>query len=185
MSRYVTIDDALGVEQQQLLTEMDILEDLPQAEVESVATRCPIVRLGKKVSITLGEDPHGIRLLVSGRLRVHEPALRGQDLTFSVAEGGTLVGQIGFISQSSQSLRVEALDASILRIIRWVDFRDLVLHNRGGGEDYQSANHGSPGPSCGRHHSADARSMLAPLLTPPSAQHSETLGNRQQRNRLR
>ena len=57
MSRYVTIDDALGVEQQQLLTEMDILENLPQAEVEYVATRCPIVRLGKKVSITLGEDP--------------------------------------------------------------------------------------------------------------------------------
>jgi CRP-like cAMP-binding protein len=129
LNRYVTIDHALGVEQQQLLAEVDILEDLPQAEVEYVATRCPIVRLRKKESLTLGEDPHGIRLLVSGRVRVHEPALRGQELTFSVAEGGTLVGQIGFISRSSRSLRVEALDVSILRIIRWVDFRDLVLRN--------------------------------------------------------
>ena len=68
MNRYVTIDDALGVEQQQLLTEADIAEDLPQAEVEYVATRCLIVRLGKKESLTLGEDSRGIRFLVSGRV---------------------------------------------------------------------------------------------------------------------
>jgi CRP-like cAMP-binding protein len=129
MNRYVTIDHALGEEQQQLHAEADIPEDLPQAEVEYVATRCPIVRLRKKESLTLDEDPHGITWLVSGRVRVHEPALGGQELTFSVAEGGTLVGQLGFISRSSRSLRVEALEASILRFIRWVDFRDLVLRN--------------------------------------------------------
>jgi len=82
------IDDALG-EEQLFLAEVDILEALPQSEVDYLATRSHIVRLGKKESLTLGYDLHGILLLVSGRVRVHEPAFRGQDLTFSVAEGAT------------------------------------------------------------------------------------------------
>ena len=47
------IDDALG-EEQLLLAEVDILEDLPQSELNYLATRSQIVRLGKKESLTLG-----------------------------------------------------------------------------------------------------------------------------------
>src|SRR5215203_99930 len=122
------IDDALG-EEELLLAEVDILEDLPQSEVDYLATRSQIVRLGKKESLTLGEDLHGIPFLVSGRVRVHEPALRGQDLTFSVAEGGTVVGQPGSALRPSRTLRVEALEASVLRMLGWEDFEDLVLRN--------------------------------------------------------
>jgi CRP/FNR family transcriptional regulator, cyclic AMP receptor protein len=122
------IDDALG-EEELLLVEVDILGDLPQSEVDYLATRSQIVRLGKKESLTLGEDLHRILLLVSGRVRVHEPAFRGQDLTFSVAEGGTLVGQTGSALRPSRTLRVEALEPSILRIVGWEDFEDLVLRN--------------------------------------------------------
>jgi CRP/FNR family transcriptional regulator, cyclic AMP receptor protein len=122
------IDDALG-EEQLLLAEVDILEDLPQSEMDYLATRSPIVRLGNKESLTLGEDLHGILLLLSGRVRVHEPAFRGQDLTFSVAEGGTVVGQTGSALRPSRTLRVEALEASVLRTLGWEDFEDLVLRN--------------------------------------------------------
>jgi CRP/FNR family transcriptional regulator, cyclic AMP receptor protein len=122
------IDDALG-EEQFLLAEVDILEDLPQSELNYLATRSQIVRLSKKESLTLGEDLHGILLLVSGRVRVHEPAYRGQDLTFSVAEGGTVVGQTKSALRPSRTLRVEALEPSVLRTIGWEDFEDLVLRN--------------------------------------------------------
>jgi CRP/FNR family transcriptional regulator, cyclic AMP receptor protein len=122
------IDDALA-EEQLLLAEVDILEDLPQSEVDYLAARSQIVRLGKKESLTLGEDLHGILLLVSGRVRVHEPAFRGQDLTFSVAEGGTVVGQPGSALRPSRTLRVEALEPSILRTLGWEDFENLVLRN--------------------------------------------------------
>jgi CRP/FNR family cyclic AMP-dependent transcriptional regulator len=115
------IDDARD-EEQLLLAEVDILEDLPQSEVEHLATRSQIVRLSKKESLTLGEDLHGILLLVSGRVRVHEPAYRGQDLTFSVAEGGTVVGQTKSALRPSRTLRVEALEPSVLRTIGWEDF---------------------------------------------------------------
>jgi CRP/FNR family transcriptional regulator, cyclic AMP receptor protein len=123
------IEDGLDEEQQRLLAEVDILEELPQGEVEYVATRSPIVPLGKKESLALGENLHGILLLVSGRVRVYEPTFRGQNLTFSVVEGRTVVAQTGFMSRSSLPLRVEALEASILRIIGWEDFENLVLRN--------------------------------------------------------
>ena len=110
------IDDALG-EEQFLLAEVDILEDLPQSELNYLATRSQIVRLSKREGLTLGDDLHGILLLVSGRVRVHEPAFRGQDLTFSVAEGGTVVGKTGSTLRPSRTLRVEALEPSVLRTL--------------------------------------------------------------------
>ena len=122
------LDDALGAEEL-LLAEVDILEDLPRSEVGYLATRSQIVRLGKKESLTLGNDLRGILFLVSGRLRVHEPALRGQDLTFFVAEGGTVVGKTGSAPRPSRTLRVEALEPSVLRTLGWEDFEELVLGN--------------------------------------------------------
>jgi CRP/FNR family transcriptional regulator len=122
------IDDALG-EEQLLLAEVDILEDLPHNEVDYLATRSQIVRLSKREGLTLGEDLHGILLLVSGRVRVYEPTFRGQDLTFSVAEGGTVVGKTGSTLRPSRTLRVEALEASVLRTLRWETFEELVLRN--------------------------------------------------------
>jgi CRP/FNR family transcriptional regulator len=123
------IDDAPGEEQQRLLAEVDILKELSEREVDHVATRSPIVRLGEKESLTLGEDLRGILLLVSGRVRVHEPNFGGQDLTFSVVEGGTLVGQRGSTSRASRTLLVEALEPSLLRVLEWEDFERLVLRN--------------------------------------------------------
>ena len=127
MNGRVMIEDA--PEEQLLLTEVDILEGLPQSEMEYLATRSAIVRLGKKENLNLGGNHRGILLLVSGRVRVHEPAFRGQDLTFSVAEGATVVGQPGSALRPSRTLRVEALEASVLRTLGWEDFEDLVLRN--------------------------------------------------------
>jgi CRP/FNR family cyclic AMP-dependent transcriptional regulator len=125
MNGQVMIDDASR--EQLLLAEVDILQGLPQAEVQYLAARSPIVHLSKGESLALGEDHPGILLLVSGRVRVQEPAFRGQDLTFSVAEGGTVVGQTGSALRPSRTLRVEALEASFLRTLRWEDFEELVL----------------------------------------------------------
>ena len=53
------IDDGPGEEQERLLAEVAVLRGLPEREVNHVATRSPIVRLGKKESLTLGEDLRG------------------------------------------------------------------------------------------------------------------------------
>ena len=121
------IEEAPG--QQLRLAEVDILEGLPQAEVEYVAARSPMVRLGKEESLTPGEDHPGILLLASGRVRVHEPTFGKGDLTFSVLEGATVVGQTGSEPRLPRALRVEALEPSVLRIVGWEDFEDLVVRN--------------------------------------------------------
>jgi CRP/FNR family transcriptional regulator, cyclic AMP receptor protein len=110
-----------------LLAEVDVIRELPQSEVEYLARRSPMVHLAKKGSLTLGEYQQGIFLLLRGRVRVHEPTTCGnQDLTFSVVEGGTVVGQRGSKPRPSH---VEALEASVLMVVGWEDFEGLVLRN--------------------------------------------------------
>jgi len=116
-------------EEHVLLAEVDVLRELPQSELEYLARRCPIVRLAKEESLTLGDYQRGILFLLSGRVRVHEPTFRNQDLTFSVVEGATVVGQPGSGPRTPRALRVEALEASVLRVVGWEDFEDLVLRN--------------------------------------------------------
>jgi CRP/FNR family transcriptional regulator, cyclic AMP receptor protein len=114
-------------EHQQLLAEVDILKGLPHGEVEYVAARSRVVRLAKRESFALDGDMRGILLLVSGRVRVHEPSSAGPDLTFSLVEGGTLVGQTGPSPRPSRLLRVQALEPSVLSIVGSEDYEALVL----------------------------------------------------------
>jgi CRP-like cAMP-binding protein len=99
---------------------------LPQSELEYLARRCPVVHLAKNESLTLGEYQRGVLLLFSGRVRVHEPTFGTQDLTFSVLECATLVGQPASKTRPSRASRVEA---SVLRVVGWEDFEGLVLRN--------------------------------------------------------
>src|SRR5215203_2575615 len=110
-----------------LLGEVDVLRELPQSELEYLAKRSPMVHLAEKESLTLGEYQQGVFLLLSGRVRVYEPTTCGnQDLTFSVVEGGTVVGQPASKSRPS---RVEALEASVLMVVGWEDFEGVVVRN--------------------------------------------------------
>jgi CRP/FNR family cyclic AMP-dependent transcriptional regulator len=95
--------------------------------VEYLARRSPMVHLAEKESLTLGEYLQGVFLLLSGRMRVYEPTTFGnQDLTFSVVEGGTVVGQP---ASKPRPPRVEALEASVLMVVGWEDFEGLVVRN--------------------------------------------------------
>jgi CRP/FNR family transcriptional regulator, cyclic AMP receptor protein len=116
-----------------LLADVDILRELPQGEVDYVATRSRVVYLDRRESVSLGEDLQGILLLVRGRVRVHDPSPVGPDLTFSVVEGGTIVGHTGRPNQPSRVLRIQALEPSVLSVVGWKDFEALVLRNPGVG----------------------------------------------------
>ena len=121
------IEDTPLAEEHRLLARVDILEGLPQGAVDYVTTHSATVRLGKKENFTPGKDSRGILVLLSGRVRVHEPSVGDQDLTISVVEEGTVIGHTGFAPRRSRALRVEALDPSVLGVVAWEDFEDLVL----------------------------------------------------------
>jgi CRP/FNR family cyclic AMP-dependent transcriptional regulator len=116
---------------ERLLAKVDILEPLPPEELERLALLSSTMQLGAGETVALDENRETLFLLARGRVRVHEPSVgRGQDLTFSMIEEGTVVGQTGFaLRLSRESLRVEALQLSTLVVLRWEDFEELVLRN--------------------------------------------------------
>jgi CRP/FNR family transcriptional regulator, cyclic AMP receptor protein len=123
------IEDAPLKELERLLAKVDILEQLPPEEVERLSLLASSRRLEPGRAIALDEDRERLLLLASGRVRVHEPGSSGQDLTISMVEGGTVVGQSGFAVRLSRALWVEALQPSTLLVLRWQDFEELVLRN--------------------------------------------------------
>jgi CRP/FNR family transcriptional regulator, cyclic AMP receptor protein len=126
----LTVTEVSSVEEQKrLLAMVDVLQPLPPHEVEWLARRSFVARQRPREILDVGEDRRRLLILESGRVRVYEPDPHGQDLTLSVVEGGTIIGQIGFAIGRSRSLRVEALEPSIIRVLGWEDLEDLVRRN--------------------------------------------------------
>jgi CRP/FNR family cyclic AMP-dependent transcriptional regulator len=123
------IEDAPAKELERLLGRVDILEPLPAEEVERLALLPSWTRLDAGEALALDEDRETLLLLASGRVRVHEPSYVGPDLTFSMIEEGTVVGQTGFALRRSRALRVEALQRSTMLVLPWEDFENLVFRN--------------------------------------------------------
>src|SRR5215212_287440 len=120
-------DYASPAEQRRLLAKVDILEGLTPEEVERLALLSASVNLGAGETFALvDEDCRTLLLLVSGRVRVHEPHAAGPDLTISMVKDRTVVAQTGFAARPSHAVVVEALEPSVLRILGWEDFEDLV-----------------------------------------------------------
>jgi CRP/FNR family transcriptional regulator len=122
-------DYAPPAEQQRLLAKVDVLEGLTPEEVEHLALRSTAVRLGAREVVALDEDCRALLLLVSGRVRVHEPSAGGQDLTISMVEDATVIAQTGFAPRRSRALYLEALEPSIVHWLAWDDLQDLVRRN--------------------------------------------------------
>jgi CRP/FNR family transcriptional regulator len=123
------IEDAPVKELEHLLTKVNILESLPPEEVECLALLSSSVGLEAGEAVTLDEDRETLLLLASGWVRVHEPSAAGPDLTISLVEDGTVVGQSGFAVRASRALRVEALQPSTMLVLRWEDFEGLVFRS--------------------------------------------------------
>jgi len=108
---------------------VDVLEGLTPEEVEHLTLRSTAVHLGAGELFALNENRRALLLLASGRVRVHDPNDAGPGLTISMVEEGTVLGQTGFAPRRSPSLRVEALDPSVVWVLEWETFEDLARRN--------------------------------------------------------
>ncbi len=122
-------DYASPAEQRRPLAKVDVLEGLTPEEVEHLTLLSTAVRLGAGEAMALDEGRRTLLLLTSGRGRVHEPSAGGQDLTILMVEEGTVLGHTGFAPRRSRSLRVEVLEPSVVWVLEWEDFEDLVRRN--------------------------------------------------------
>jgi CRP-like cAMP-binding protein len=111
------------------LAKVDILASLSLEEIECLVLLSASVHLGTGDTFALDEKRQALLLLTSGRVRVHEPNVRGPGLTISMVEDRTVVAQTGFAARSSRAVVVEALEPSVLRALEGEDFEDLVRRN--------------------------------------------------------
>jgi CRP/FNR family transcriptional regulator, cyclic AMP receptor protein len=111
------------------LAKVDILQSLSSEEIERLALLSGSVHLGTGEAFALEEGRCALLLLTSGRVRVHEPNTAGPGLTISMVEAATVVVQTGFAAWSPRALVVEALEPSVLRVLEWEAFEDLVRRN--------------------------------------------------------
>ena len=108
------------------LAKVDILASLSLEEIECLVLLSASVYLGTGDTFALDEKRQALLLLTSGRVRVHEPNVRGPGLTISMVEDRTVVAQTGFAARSSRAVVVEALEPSVLQVLEGEDFEDLV-----------------------------------------------------------
>jgi CRP/FNR family transcriptional regulator, cyclic AMP receptor protein len=111
------------------LAKVDILASLPLEEIERLVLLSASVHLGTGEAFALNEGRWALHVLVSGRVRVHEPIATGPGLTISMVEDPTVVTQTGFAARSSRAVVVEALEPSVLQVLEGEDFEDLVRRN--------------------------------------------------------
>ena len=123
------IEDVPQEVQRRPLAEVDILASLSAEEVERLAPLSASVQLGVGEIFDLDEEQRALLLLVSGRVRVHEPNAAGPGLTIFMVEAPTVVTQTGFAARPTRAVVVEALQPSVLRVLEGEDFVDLVHRN--------------------------------------------------------
>jgi CRP/FNR family transcriptional regulator len=117
-------------ELQRLLALVDVLETLPPRELRELASHASLDRLKARETMAVGPREHARRmiLLLEGRARLYEPGPRGQRLTVSVAEAGTVAGVAGLCPRP-RGLRVEAMMSSVFCFVGWEAFERAVRRN--------------------------------------------------------
>ena len=117
-------------EQVRLLSMVDILEPLSQGQLEEFACRVPEHEVEQgKILYTPDEHDERLFLLKKGRVRVYRVDPQGQELTLSVAESGTLLGEMAFTGQHLPGVYLRAIEPSLVVALRREDLEHLILSN--------------------------------------------------------
>lgn len=116
----------MAEELRRLLAMVDVLEPLPPEEIGRLASGGSSVALGAGKELSLDGDGRAFFVLADGKVRVYEANPRGEDLTLSVVESGTVLGQTGFVPWRTPRLRAEALEPSAVLRLAWEDFERIV-----------------------------------------------------------
>ena len=117
-------------EEVRLLSMVDVLEPLSEEELEELARRAPDTNLEQgEIFYTPDERGEKLFLLKKGRVRVYRVDPEGQELTLSVAEGGTILGEMALTGQHLPQLYLQALDPSLVVTLKRRDLEHLILAN--------------------------------------------------------
>ena len=112
------------------------LQSLPFRAALSAEEQAAFVALGRdrrfargEVIFREGDDPGGVILIVSGRVKVCITGVGGREVVLKLPGPGELVGELSAIADRPRSATVTAVDEVSAIAVRAGDFRRFVLEN--------------------------------------------------------
>ena len=116
-------------EKLELLGAMNILQDLPEQELEALMSEIPI-HTAKKGTIFYGSDgPEVLFLLKSGKVELYRLSPEGKRLTLVIVEQGTIFGEMSLIGQRLVGTRAIALEDSVICALNRQDIESLMVQH--------------------------------------------------------
>ena len=115
-------------EQVRLLSMVDVLEPLSEEELEELARRAPDTHVEQGETIyTPEENSERLFVLKRGRVRVYKIDPEGHELTLSVVEDGTILGEMALTGQHLPGVYLQALKPSVVATLKRRDLEHLIL----------------------------------------------------------
>ena len=116
-------------EKLELLSAMNILQDLPEQELEALMSEIPI-HTAKKGTIFYGSDgPEVLFLLKSGKVELYRLSPEGKRLTLVIVEQGTIFGEMSLIGQRLVGTCAIALQDSVICVLSRHDVESLMVQH--------------------------------------------------------
>ena len=112
------------------LKHIRLFDGLSQAEMQEMERITRMEEVRKRQPLYLPGDPSSnVYLLKQGRVKIANTAPSGKEITFDILEPGEVFGELGVLEDSPRTTVAEALDDTLICIIRREDFnRYLATH---------------------------------------------------------
>ena len=113
----------------ELFSAMDILQDLPECEVEALMNSTPIHTAEKGTEFYGPDGPEVLFLLKSGKVEMFRRSTDGKRLTLAIVEPGTVFGEMSLIGQRMVGTCATAIEDSVICALSRSPPQRAWLHN--------------------------------------------------------
>ena len=123
------LPESYGVNKLELLSSMDILQDLTEDEIETLMDKSPM-RTALKDTIFYGLDgPEVLFLLKSGKVELFRQTPDGRKLTLATVEEGTFFGEMSLIGLRLHGTYAMAREDCVICVLSRHDLESLMLEH--------------------------------------------------------
>jgi len=118
-------------DKQILLRDIEIFQDLTEAEVDALGEKMPLKNVAAKTVLYTPEEPTEVLFLIKkGRVRLFRLSADGRTVTTAILEKGTFFGQLALLGQQLYGNFAEALTDCVICFISRADAKTYLNRRR-------------------------------------------------------
>ena len=110
----------------ELFSAMDILQDLPESEMEALMNNTPVHTAEKGTEFYGPDGPEVLFLLKSGKVEMFRRSAEGKRLTLAIVEPGTVFGEMSLVGQRMVGTCATAVEDSVICALSRTDVETLM-----------------------------------------------------------